>query len=54
MKAWLSNSASAALQHDPDLKASYQRKTQEGKGKMSALKAKIINGLFATLNPGKP
>ena len=55
MKALLSNCASAAVQHDPDLKAYYQRKTQEGKAKMSALnavKAKLINRVFATVNRG--
>jgi len=55
MKALLSNCASAAVQHDPDLKAYYQPKTQEGKAKMSALnavKAKLINRVFATLNRG--
>jgi transposase len=55
MKALLSNCASAAIQHDPDLKAYYQRKTQEGKEKMSALnavKAKLINRVFATVNRG--
>jgi transposase len=55
MKALLSNCASAAVQHDPELKAYYQRKTQEGKAKMSALnavKAKLINRVFATVNRG--
>ena len=55
MKALPSNCASAAVQHDPDLKAYYQRKTQEGKAKMSALnavKAKLINRVFATVNRG--
>ena len=55
MKALLSNCASAAVQHDPDLKAYYLRKTQAGKAKMSALnavKAKLINRVFATVNRG--
>jgi transposase len=48
MKALLSNCASAAVQHDPDLKAYYQPvrrcgKTHEGKAKMSALNAVKAN-----------
>ena len=31
MKALLSNCASAAVQHDPELKAYYQRKVKQGK-----------------------
>jgi hypothetical protein len=55
MKALLSNCANAAVQHDPELKAYFQRKTQEGKAKMSALnavKAKLINRVFASINRG--
>ncbi len=55
MKALLSNCASATVQHDPDMKAYYERKTQEGKAKMSALnavKAKLIKRVFATVNRG--
>ncbi|MDQ6481665.1 transposase, partial [Dyadobacter sp. LHD-138] len=52
MKALLSNCASAAIQHDPELKLYYQRKITEGKAKMSiqnAIKAKLINRVFATV-----
>jgi ABC-type Zn uptake system ZnuABC Zn-binding protein ZnuA len=55
MKTLLNNCASVAVEHDPDLKVYYQQKTQEGKAKMSALnamKAKIINRVFATINRG--
>ncbi len=55
MKALLSNCASAAVQHDPELKAYYQRKVSQGKAKMSALnavRAKLINRVFATVNRG--
>ncbi len=55
MKALLSNCASAAVQHDPELKQYYQRKVKQGKAKMSALnavRAKLINRVFATVNRG--
>lgn len=55
MKALLSNCASAAVQHDPELKAYYQRKIKQGKAKLSALnavRAKLVNRVFATVNRG--
>lgn len=55
MKGLLSNCASAAVQHDPELKSYYQRKLQEGKAKLAvlnAVKAKLINRVFATINRG--
>ena len=55
MKALLSNCASAAIQHDPELKAYYQRKHKECKAKLAvlnAVKVKIINRVFATVNRG--
>jgi len=55
MKALLSNCASAAVQHDPELKAYYQRKVKQGKAKLStlnAVKAKLVNRVFATINRG--
>lgn len=56
MKALLSNCACAAVQHDPELKAYYKRKVeQQGKAKMSvlnAVRAKLINRVFATVNRG--
>jgi transposase len=55
MKALLSNCASAAVQHDPQLKLYYQRKVKQGKAKLSALnavRAKLVNRVFATVNRG--
>lgn len=55
MKALLSNCASAAIQHDPELKLYYQRKVKDGKAKMSVLNAvkdKLINRVFATMSRG--
>jgi transposase len=55
MKALLSNGASAAVQHDAELKAYYHRKTQQGKAKLlvlNAVSAKLINRVFATVNRG--
>ncbi|TKT84879.1 IS110 family transposase [Dyadobacter frigoris] len=55
MKALLSNCASAAIQTDPELKLYYQRKVNDGKAKMSvlnAVKAKLINRVFATITRG--
>jgi transposase len=55
MKALLSNCASAAVQHDPQLKSYYQRKVNEGKAKMTvlnAVKAKLIDRVFATISRG--
>ncbi|HEV7346928.1 IS110 family transposase [Telluribacter sp.] len=62
MKALLSNCAAAAVQHDPQLKAyrsggRYQRKLNEGKPKMTvlnAVRAKLINRVFATVDRGTP
>lgn len=55
LKALLANCASAAVRHDPELKAYYQRKLEEGKAKLAvlnAVKAKLINRVFATVNRG--
>lgn len=55
MKALLSNCASAAVQHDPQLKSYYQRKVSEGKAKMmvlNAVKAKLIDRVFAIVHRG--
>lgn len=57
MKALLSNAAASAVQHDPQLKAYYQRKLDEGKDKMvvlNAVRAKLINRVFATVSRGTP
>lgn len=55
IKALLSNCASTAIQHDEELRAYYLRKTKEGKADMVALnavRAKLINRMFATVNTG--
>ncbi|GAB3163465.1 IS110 family RNA-guided transposase [Telluribacter humicola] len=62
MKALLSNCAAAAVQHDPQLKAyrsggRYQRKHAEGKERLvilNAVKAKLINRVFAAVSRGTP
>lgn len=57
MKALLSNCAAAAVQHDPQLKAYYQRKRGEGKDSLvvlNAVGAKLINRVFATVSRGTP
>ena len=57
MKALLSNCAATALQHDPQLKAYYQKKRAEGKERLvvlNAVKAKLINRVFATISRGTP
>ena len=57
MKALLSNCAAAAVQHDPQLKAYFQRKRGEGKKRLlvlNAIKAKLINRVFATVSRGTP
>jgi transposase len=55
MKALLNNCANTAVQHDPELKIYYQRKIKQGKAKMlvlNAVRAKLINRVFATVNRG--
>jgi hypothetical protein len=57
MKALLSNAAASAVQHDPQLRAYYHRKLDEGKDKMvvlNAVRAKLINRVFATVSRGTP
>lgn len=57
MKALLSNCAATAVQHDPQLKAYYQKKRAEGKERLvvlNAVKAKLINRVFATISRGTP
>lgn len=57
IKALLSNCASTAIQHDGELKCYYIRKVAEGKPKMvviNAVRAKIINRIFATIKRGTP
>ncbi len=57
IKALLSNCATSAVQHDPQLKAYYNRKREEGKDRMvvlNAVRAKLINRVFATVSRGTP
>lgn len=55
IKTLLSNCASTAIQFDEEIKNYYQRKIGEGKPKMvviNAVRAKLINRIFATINRG--
>ncbi|MFP4095127.1 MAG: IS110 family transposase, partial [Cyclobacteriaceae bacterium] len=55
IKALLSNGAATVIQFDEEMKAYYQRKLKEGKPKMvviNAVRAKLINRVFATINRG--
>lgn len=51
----MSNCASTAIQFDEEIKNYYHRKIIEGKPKMvviNAVRAKLINRIFATINRG--
>lgn len=55
IKALLSNGAASAIQSDEEMKAYFHRKVAEGKPKMvviNAIRAKLINRIFATINRG--
>ena len=55
IKTLLSNGAASAIQSDEELKAYFHRKLAEGKPKMvviNAIRAKLINRVFATINRG--
>jgi len=57
IKALLGNGVNAAIQHDKELKAYYQRKIAEGKNKftvLNAIKNKLISRVFATVKRGTP
>ena len=57
VKTYLSNAARAAMMHDPELKAYYNRKRAEGKDHgtvMNALKFKLITRAFAVIKRGTP
>lgn len=57
LKSTLFKAASSAIQHDPQLKAYYQRKTKEGKHKLTALNAvanKLVLRIFAVVNRDEP
>ena len=55
IKTLLSNGAASAIQSDEELKTYFHRKVAEGKPKMvviNAIRAKLINRVFATINRG--
>ncbi|MEM6846426.1 MAG: IS110 family transposase [Bacteroidota bacterium] len=55
IKTLLSNGAATAIQFDEELKIYFHRKVAEGKPKMvviNAIRAKLINRVFATINRG--
>ena len=57
IKSLLDLCAKSAIQHDPQLKAYYQRKIQQGKAKMTVINAvrnKIIARIFAVVNRQTP
>ena len=57
IKKLLNMCAMVAIQHDPQLKAYYQRKIQQGKAKMSVINAvrnKILARIFAVVNRKTP
>jgi transposase len=56
VKRLLHMAAMAAIKHNPELKAFYERKTAEGKNKMSVINAvrnKLISRVFACVNAGR-
>jgi len=57
IKSLLNLSASTAVQSDPELKAYYQRRVENGKSKMSTLniiRNKIVHRIFAVVKRGTP
>lgn len=57
LKSILFKAAGSAIQHDPQLKRYYQRKTQEGKHKLTVLNAvanKIVLRIFAVVKRDEP
>ncbi len=57
IKSLLNLSASSAVQADPELKAYYQRRVENGKSKMSTLniiRNKIVHRIFAVVKRGTP
>ncbi|VAW39588.1 Mobile element protein [hydrothermal vent metagenome] len=57
IKSLLNLSASSAIQADPELKAYYQRRVENGKSKMSTLnivRNKIVHRIFAVIKRGTP
>ena len=57
VKALLGNVAGSAIQHNTEMKMYYQRRTEEGKHKMStqnAIRNKLLARIFAVVNRGTP
>ena len=57
MKTLLDQAAKSAIQHDPELKAYYQRRLENGKGRRSTInivRNKIIYRMFAVIVRGTP
>ncbi|MCH7513616.1 MAG: IS110 family transposase [Bacteroidetes bacterium] len=57
IKSLLNLSASSAVQADPELKAYYQRRVEDGKSRMSTLnivRNKIVHRIFAVVKRGTP
>ena len=57
LKAILTKGAISAVQHDPQLKAYYNRKTKEGKHHMSVINAvanKLVLRIFAVAKREEP
>ena len=56
LKADISMAARAAVMHDPELKAYYQRRSEMGKTHMSIMnevKFKLVLRMFAVVNKGE-
>ncbi len=57
LKAYISNGACSAMQHDRELKAYYQRRLAEGKNKFvvqNAIRNKFLHRIFAVVKRGTP
>ena len=57
VKTLLSNAASSSIVHNPEMRAYYQRRLQEGKNKFSTqniIRNKIISRVFAAVQRGTP
>jgi transposase len=57
IKSLLTMAALSAIQHDPELKAKYEQKVNEGKAKMcvvNIIRAKLIERVFAVIKNQKP
>ena len=57
IKSLLTMAATSAIQHDPELKAKYKQKVEQGKNKMSVInmiRAKLLQRIFAVVKNQKP